>query len=108
MTTLAPHAPRTARRTRLAGVDAARGLAVLGMVAVHVLPTDDRDGQLTLPEAIAGGRSSAAFAVLAGVGVALATRRGADRARSGCACCCGRCSSARSGCSWAGSTAAWR
>ena len=79
MTTLTAAAPRTARRSRLAGVDAARGLAVLGMVAVHVLPTTTDDGGVTLPEQIAGGRSSAAFAVLAGVGVALATRRATDR-----------------------------
>jgi uncharacterized membrane protein len=81
MTTLTRAEPRTARRTRLGGVDAARGLAVLGMVAVHVLPTTSADGGVTLPEQIAGGRSSAAFAVLAGVGVALATRRGTDRWR---------------------------
>ncbi len=81
MTTLTRAAPRTGRRSRLAGVDAARGLAVLGMVAVHVLPTTTEDGGATLPEQIAGGRSSAAFAVLAGVGVALATRRGTDRWR---------------------------
>ena len=73
-----------AARTRLAGVDAARGLAVLGMVAVHVLPSETDDGGTALSEAIAGGRSSAAFAVLAGVGVALATRgddRGLQRVR---------------------------
>jgi uncharacterized membrane protein len=81
MTTLTRAAPRAARRTRLAGVDAARGLAVLGMVAVHVLPSTTDDGGVTLPEQIAGGRSSAAFAVLAGVGVALATRRAPDRWR---------------------------
>lgn len=81
MTTTAPAGPRTARRTRLVGVDAARGLAVLGMVAVHVLPNTTADGGVTLPEQIAGGRSAAAFAVLAGVGVALATRRGTDRWR---------------------------
>lgn len=69
-----------ASRTRLAGVDSARGLAVLGMVAVHVLPTTTDDGGPSVPGLIAGGRSSAAFAVLAGVGVALATR-GADRGR---------------------------
>ena len=67
-------APARATRTRLAGVDAARGLAVLGMVAVHVLPTTTEDGGPSVPELIAGGRSSAAFAVLAGVGVALSTR----------------------------------
>lgn len=81
MTTLAPAAPRTAGRSRLAGVDAARGLAVLGMVAVHVLPATADDGGPSLPAQIAGGRSSAAFAVLAGVGVALATRRGTGRER---------------------------
>ena len=81
MTSLASAAVRAARRERLAGVDAARGLAVLGMVAVHVLPTTTAEGGLTLAEQIAGGRSSAAFAVLAGVGVALATRRGTDRWR---------------------------
>src|SRR5688500_7670584 len=80
-TTSVRAAPRTAGRVRLAGVDAARGLAVLGMVAVHVLPTEDADGTVTLAEQLAGGRSSAAFAVLAGVGVALATRRGTDRWR---------------------------
>jgi uncharacterized membrane protein len=67
-------------RTRLAGVDAARGLAVLGMVAVHVLPGTDPDGGTSLSDTVASGRSSAAFAVLAGVGVALATRSG-DRGR---------------------------
>ena len=73
--------PRASRRSRLAGVDAARGLAVLGMVAVHVLPVTTGDGGVTLPTQVAAGRSSAAFAVLAGVGVALATRRTADRWR---------------------------
>ena len=81
MPVLAPAGPSTrAGRTRLAGVDAARGLAVLGMVAVHVLPGETDDGGVALSEAVAGGRSSAAFAVLAGVGVALATR-GTDRGR---------------------------
>ena len=60
------------RRNRLAGVDAARGLALLGMAAVHVLPAEDPDGSGSLAHAVAGGRSAALFAVLAGVGVALA------------------------------------
>ena len=50
------------------------------MVAVHVLPTQEADGSSTLVEQVAGGRSAATFAVLAGVGVALATR-GSDRGR---------------------------
>lgn len=61
---------------RLAGVDAARGVALLGMVAVHVLPAQDPDGSRSLVDLVASGRSAATFAVLAGVGVALATGRG--------------------------------
>jgi uncharacterized membrane protein len=58
---------------RLVGVDAARGLALLGMMAVHVLPAVASDGGATVAHAIAGGRSAATFAVLAGVGLALLT-----------------------------------
>lgn len=57
---------------RLQGVDAARGLALLGMVAVHVLPGQDGDGSSSLTDQLASGRSAATFAVLAGVGLALA------------------------------------
>ena len=63
------------RPDRIAGVDAARGIALLGMAAVHVLPTEDADGSPSLVEHLAGGRSAALFAVLAGVGVALALGR---------------------------------
>jgi uncharacterized membrane protein len=58
---------------RLVGVDVTRGLALLGMMAVHVLPAVDRDGGATTAHAIAGGRSAATFAVMAGVGLALLT-----------------------------------
>lgn len=58
---------------RLVGVDATRGLALLGMMAVHVLPATAADGGATVAHAIAGGRSAATFAVLAGVGLALLT-----------------------------------
>lgn len=60
-------------RSRLLGVDAARGIALLGMMSVHILPTVGEDGGLTASRLIASGRSSALFAVLAGVGLALAT-----------------------------------
>ena len=70
---------RTARgkgaAVRLAGVDAARGLALLGMMATHVLPTFESDAQLT-PTWIGltfSGRAAALFAVLAGIGLALST-----------------------------------
>src|SRR5688500_13218326 len=69
------------RPDRLVGVDAARGVALLGMVAVHVLPTLDRDGTPTLVGHVFGGRSAALFAVLAGVGVGLAYRGARPPAR---------------------------
>lgn len=62
---------------RLAGVDAARGLALLGMMATHILPTFESDAQLT-PTWVGlafSGRAAALFAVLAGVGLALSTGR---------------------------------
>lgn len=57
------------------------------MVAVHVLPGQDDDGSPSLSELVAGGRSAALFAVLAGVGVALAYGRphGQEQARASAA-----------------------
>jgi hypothetical protein len=43
------------------------------MMAVHVLPEESADGGVTASYLIAGGRSAATFAVLAGVGLALLT-----------------------------------
>ncbi|NDK33068.1 heparan-alpha-glucosaminide N-acetyltransferase domain-containing protein [Nesterenkonia haasae] len=64
----------SARGERLWGVDAARGLALLGMVTVHVLPTTDPGtGDATWAGMLFSGRSAALFAVLAGVGLALLT-----------------------------------
>ncbi|MCQ6269997.1 heparan-alpha-glucosaminide N-acetyltransferase domain-containing protein [Pseudarthrobacter sp. R1] len=60
---------------RLHGIDAARGLALLGMMATHLLPTFESNADLT-PTWIGltfSGRASALFAVLAGVGLALST-----------------------------------
>ncbi len=68
--------PATARDRwyggRLAGVDAARGVALLGMMAVHVLPEISDDGGVSLSDQLARGRAAAAFAVLAGVALCLA------------------------------------
>jgi uncharacterized membrane protein len=74
------------REDRLVGVDVARCLALLGMVATHVLDERDPDGSLTAAQWLAGGRASALFAVLAGVSLALMTgrrtpARGRERAR---------------------------
>ncbi|SDO59050.1 Protein of unknown function [Microbacterium sp. ru370.1] len=59
---------------RLAGVDLARGLAVLGMLAAHLLDTE----RLLTPDPVSwitlvNGRSSILFAVLAGLSISLVT-----------------------------------
>lgn len=64
--------PAQRRVTRISGVDAARGIALLGMMTVHVLSTtDDVTGDATLAGWLFTGRPSALFALLAGVGLAL-------------------------------------
>ncbi len=65
--------------SRIAGVDVARGVALLGMAAVHVLPVEDPDGSASWTDVVFAGRSAALFAVLAGVGLALAYRRPGTR-----------------------------
>ncbi|MBT2520652.1 heparan-alpha-glucosaminide N-acetyltransferase domain-containing protein [Arthrobacter sp. ISL-28] len=61
--------------SRLAGIDAARGIALLGMMATHLLATFESDASMT-PTWIGltfSGRAAALFAVLAGIGLALST-----------------------------------
>lgn len=48
---------------RLLGLDAARGVALLGMMAVHALLLVDDDGNPTTAFTLAAGRSAALFAV---------------------------------------------
>ncbi len=60
---------------RLAGVDATRGIALLGMIAVHALYESNSAGEATWSFAIFGGRAAATFAVLSGVGIAFTTER---------------------------------
>lgn len=75
-------------KVRLSGIDAARGVALLGMMAVHALLAFDADGHPTASFSIASGRSAALFAVLAGVGISLTTgraRAGWDRRGGGAA-----------------------
>jgi uncharacterized membrane protein len=57
----------------LIGVDAARGLALIGMMAVHITPSITAEGTVSAAYQLASGRAAALFAVLAGVGIALAT-----------------------------------
>lgn len=59
---------------RVVGLDIARAVALVGMMATHILPGIDLDG-LTLSQQLAGGRASALFAVLAGVSIALMSGR---------------------------------
>ncbi|AEE46799.1 heparan-alpha-glucosaminide N-acetyltransferase domain-containing protein [Cellulomonas fimi] len=56
---------------RIAGVDVARGLAVLGMMTAHVGPDDHGPVPPGGWSQLADGRPSALFVVLAGVGLAL-------------------------------------
>ncbi|KAA9149769.1 DUF1624 domain-containing protein [Microbacterium lushaniae] len=73
---------------RLAGIDLARGLAVIGMIAAHLLVIEAFDpGDPATWIDVANGRSSILFATLAGVSIALVTGgqrpfRGARRARA--------------------------
>ncbi|GAA3050897.1 MULTISPECIES: heparan-alpha-glucosaminide N-acetyltransferase domain-containing protein [Actinomycetes] len=69
----APRRRRALRSpSRISGVDAARCLALLGMMAVHVLSTTDEfTGDPTVAGWLFTGRPSALFALLAGVGLAL-------------------------------------
>ncbi len=87
-TTVASTAPTTA--SRLVGVDLARGLALVGMMATHVVPvlvvTGSGPGGALVEQVhplhlLAGGRASALFAVLAGVSLALVAGR--DRPPAG-------------------------
>ncbi|MDO5499789.1 MAG: heparan-alpha-glucosaminide N-acetyltransferase domain-containing protein [Propionibacteriaceae bacterium] len=81
--TVIPHAcePETlpSRRAsfgaRLLGVDVARALALIGMIAVHLLSEVNSQGVMSVPFVLAAGNSSALFAVLAGVGIAFSTGR---------------------------------
>lgn len=71
-----PIVRRVDRSERLTAIDAVRGLAVFGMIAVHSLPAyDETTGEPTWTYSLAAGRASAVFAVLAGVGIAFLSRR---------------------------------
>ena len=59
---------------RLTGIDAARGIALLGMMATHIFPLyNQQTGDPTFTALVFSGRASALFAVVAGIGLALLT-----------------------------------
>lgn len=75
------------REGRLVGIDVARTIALVGMIATHVLDGRTTTGELTTVQWLAGGRASALFAVLAGVSIALMSGgrrpvRGRERTRT--------------------------
>lgn len=70
-----PPAATVGRRARLVGVDVARGVALLGMIALHALYEADAAGRPTWSFTAFSGRAAAAFALLAGVGIAFMTGR---------------------------------
>lgn len=81
MTTTESAPAPTTGRTRIDGIDLARGLAIIGMVMVHVAPPLAGDGGWY---GISFGQASTLFALVAGVGITLSSRRGdvtANRAR---------------------------
>ena len=80
---------RGARPPRLAGLDMARGAALLAMMATHILPTVAQDPatgafSATWVGTVLSGRAAALFAVLAGVSLTLG-RVPAERNRLGLA-----------------------
>ena len=58
----------TSSTPRFDGVDAARGLAIIGMMAAHLWPRDEGQGEL-----LVDGRPSILFAVVAGVALGIVT-----------------------------------
>ncbi|ALU40434.1 hypothetical protein AS188_12455 [Kocuria flava] len=80
----APAAGRAARRPtgRVQAVDAARGLALVGLTAIHFLPAAyEGTSTPTLSWLLFAGDSAALFALVAGVGLALSS--GGRRPRTG-------------------------
>ncbi len=72
-----PRRPFGQRRSasRLIGLDMARGIALIGMIAVHTIEAGTSNGEMSLAWTLAAGKSSALFALLGGVGIAFLTGR---------------------------------
>ncbi|MCW2131484.1 heparan-alpha-glucosaminide N-acetyltransferase domain-containing protein [Arthrobacter sp. VKM Ac-2550] len=69
-----PATPSGRAGKRLIGIDAARGLALVGLMAIHLFPSEDEVTQEpTLAWNLFSGDSAALFALLAGMGLALSS-----------------------------------
>lgn len=55
------------KKQRLIGIDVARGIALIGMMAIHILPGFDENFEPTLSWIIFSGASAGLFALLAGI-----------------------------------------
>lgn len=58
---------------RVTAVDAARCLALIGMMGIHILPEENSGGDAALTWILFAGRASALFALLAGVSLAFSS-----------------------------------
>ena len=65
-----PAADSVPRPSRVIGVDVARGVALFGMMATHVVTIVNETSEPTTATVIAAGRSAATFVLIAGVGLA--------------------------------------
>ncbi|MCC9205919.1 heparan-alpha-glucosaminide N-acetyltransferase domain-containing protein [Arthrobacter sp. zg-Y769] len=57
-------------KRRVTGIDAARGAALIAMMAIHILPAWNEDFEPTLTWLLFAGKGAALFAVLAGISLA--------------------------------------
>ncbi len=68
-------APAAGSGVRVVGVDVARGLALLGMIAVHIFDTLHRDDTPSKTHQVMAGHALATFVLLAGVSLTFITKR---------------------------------
>jgi len=76
--TARPYRSRLLAPGRLIGLDLARGIALLAMMAAHIVPFVDASGEVG-PAVVTAGRASALFAVVAGMSLVLAYHPEVDR-----------------------------
>ncbi|MFL5533648.1 MAG: heparan-alpha-glucosaminide N-acetyltransferase domain-containing protein [Gemmatimonadales bacterium] len=68
-------APASGGSARVIGVDVARGLALLGMIAVHIFDTLHSNDTPSMTQQVMAGHALATFVLLAGVSLTFITKR---------------------------------